>query len=77
MNKAQQLHQDIVHDAPITGSQTLLDTRTIEFYNESRDGKPMAVVGYKIVDGALRIWLEDRNFDDNKTQPAMEAAAAL
>jgi len=75
MNKAQQLHQDIALDSPIEpGRLTFLDTRTIEFYNESHGGKPMSVKAYAIIDGTLRVWLEDREWK-NGTMKAVMAEA--
>ena len=78
MSKAHQLFLDLAHDAEINSGRTFLDCNAIEFYNDSRDSKPMQVVQYKIVDGALRVWLADNEWDDSTMKPKpLEAAATV
>ena len=64
-NKTEQLRLDIVNDAPIQGSATFLDTRKIEFYNHVT-GKPMEVAMYAIIDGTLRVWIEEREWNESE-----------
>ncbi len=60
--KNKDLFSDIIYDSEINNGQTVMDCRSIAFYNESNKGKPMRVVAYKIYDGQLRIWLADIEF---------------
>lgn len=56
MTLEKQLHGDLVHSAPITGSQAILDTNTIVFCNEQSERIPL--VSYEIVDGKLVITID-------------------
>ena len=74
MDKTDLLRLDLVHDAPIQGGLSFLDTRKLEFYNEET-GKPMETIMYKIVDGTLRIWLKQREWEESEIrvkQPKQE-----
>tara|TARA_S200002703_G_scaffold146454_1_gene141508 strand:- start:471 stop:707 length:237 start_codon:yes stop_codon:yes gene_type:complete len=68
MDKTDLLRLDLVHDAPIQGGLSFLDTRKLEFYNEET-GKPMETIMYKIVDGTLRIWLQQREWEESEIRP--------
>ena len=57
--KEHNLFLDIIHDAEINGGQTFLDCRTIEI--KDRDGAPVSLHQYEIIDGKLVLTVEQPN----------------
>lgn len=54
-NKAQELHQDIIHNVKITGDKTFSDTRSLAFFDA--DGRPIPVLAYEITDDQSRVFV--------------------
>lgn len=67
MSKSKDLHLDITHDAPITGSHSFLDTTIITFLDDDNAGMPLKVTEYKIIGGELIVWLSRR--EDCSSEP--------